>query len=665
MGEDKLIHVPEDLRPQGGEAEWPPAPPPAGGLQQGRAVTARLDDAPLEDLHTWRKLLLRGILRVVAVVGALALLAGSYNSYQVQKPWLIPVFVLAYALLLLVTFWRRASYIAQVTVILVLIYGLGVLFLAIDGLSGDGRVFLLLFPFIAALFLGWREGVLALTLAVLTMVGFGYAFTAGHLSTPAIEVRGGSRSVALWLSTTVVLLMMGTLLVFSQNYLFPRLAAALSRNRRIAQELQASRAELEKRTHALQEANYALQRRAIQLQASTEVGRTIISIFDIDELLQRTVNLIRDQFGFYHAGIFLLDDSGQWAELREATGEAGAMMKAMRHRLEVGETSMVGWTALHRQARIALDVGEEAVRFDHPFLPYTRSELALPLMVGNRLLGVLNVQSTEEAAFDEDDVRVLQSMANQIAIAIENARRVSEEAALLEATSPIYRTSRRLTQATTVAEVADATITSVAETGADGCLVVLFEFSPAGEPEVLSYVGAWRRDREPQFATGTRLPIAESPFPLEMVSTLWVAPDVAADETIPLPARQVFAETDVGAVANIPLRTKEQVIGQVVVLRSTAGPFPEAAMRLYETLSDQAAVALERARLLDTARRRVEQEATLRAIGDRVARAMDVETVLRGATDGLIQALQAGGAHIELGPGEVRLGRDSSAGDGA
>ncbi|MFN3763572.1 MAG: HAMP domain-containing protein, partial [Anaerolineae bacterium] len=115
---------------------------------------------------------------------------------------------------------------------------------------------------------------------------------------------------------------------------FGRLAQAFNE---MADRLQTLYNELEdrvrERTRALQEANYALQRRAIQLEASAEVSRSIISIFNVDELLRRAVNLIRDRFGFYHAGIFLIDETGEWAVLREATGEAGAKMKAQGHRL--------------------------------------------------------------------------------------------------------------------------------------------------------------------------------------------------------------------------------------------------------------------------------------------------------------------------------------------
>ncbi len=407
--------------------------------------------------------------------------------------------------------------------------------------------------------------------------------------------------------------------------------------------------EVEERTQALQEANYALQRRAIQIEASAEVGRAITSIFDIDELLQQTATLISDRFGFYHVGIFLVDAAGEWAILREATGETGAQMKAEGHRLAVGDTSMVGWTAAHRQPRIALDVGEEAVRFAHPLLPHTRSEMTLPLVVGDRLLGVLNVQSTEEAAFDQEDVRALQGMANQVAIAIQNAKRIADEGALLEATSPVYRTSRLLTTATTRTEVADAIIASVGETGADGCLVVEFEFSPTGEAEALLYLGVWRRDREPQFQAGLRLPIAESPFPLEMVSTLWTVPDVDRDDRLPRSARVVFQATGARALVNIPLRSGERVIGQVVVIRATPGPFTEAALRLYEVLSDQAAVALERAELLEEAQQRAAREQQARQMIDHIRRAVDLEQALEIAAEELSQAMQVPHVTIDLG----------------
>lgn len=427
----------------------------------------------------------------------------------------------------------------------------------------------------------------------------------------------------------------------------------------MADRIQAAHVELEERvaerTRALQEANYALQRRAIHLETSAEVGRAITSVFDVEQLLRRTVDLIRDRFGFYHAGIFLLDQTGEWAVLQEATGEAGALMKAQGHRLALADTSMVGWTALHRQPRIALDVGEDAVHFANPLLPYTRSEMTLPLMVGGRLLGVLDVQSTEEAAFDDDDVRVLQSMANQIAIAIENARRISDEAALLEATSPIYRASRRLTTALSVEEVVDVVITSVADAGATGCLIGLFEPPGSDEPEVIHFVGAWSQEQPLPLQPGTRAPVKEGPLHHRNVSSPWTVTDMAQATHLPERTRVFLHRLRARAVTNVPLQVGERVVGFVTIYRTVPAPFSEATLRLYETLGDQVAVALERVRLLEVTSRRAEDEATLRAIGDRIAQALDIKTVVHSAAEGLSEALQAAGVYIELGPGLATL----------
>lgn len=166
--------------------------------------------------------------------------------------------------------------------------------------------------------------------------------------------------------------------------------------------------------------------RTAQLEAVIEVGRAASAILDPDILIERVVNLITDRFGHYYAAIFLLDATGRWAELKSATGETGRVLRESRHRLAADSRSMVGTAVSQKQARIALDVGQEPVRFNNPLLPYTRSEIALPLMVGDHVLGALDVQSTRETAFGQEDIQTLQSMANQVAVALENARLFQE-----------------------------------------------------------------------------------------------------------------------------------------------------------------------------------------------------------------------------------------------
>jgi HAMP domain-containing protein len=222
--------------------------------------------------------------------------------------------------------------------------------------------------------------------------------------------------------------------------------------------------EVAERTNMLQEANYRFQKRAIQLEVSAEVSRAAASILDPQELMQTTVDLIRARFGFYHVSFFLLDETGEWAVVHASTGAVGRQMVAQPHRLAVGGESMVGWVCAQRQPRVALDVGEDAVHFDNPLLPDTRSEMALPLRIGNRLLGALNVQSTAEAAFDDDDVRTLQGMADLVAIALENAHLFTETRRGVLHQQLVARVTDRMQRATNIADILTLTLEDLGET---------------------------------------------------------------------------------------------------------------------------------------------------------------------------------------------------------
>jgi signal transduction histidine kinase/CheY-like chemotaxis protein len=173
------------------------------------------------------------------------------------------------------------------------------------------------------------------------------------------------------------------------------------------------------------------------LEAASEVGRRVTSILDADTLLHETVDIICDAYGFYYAGVFLLDETNEWAVLRAGRGKAGVQMVNAGHKLKVGGLSMIGTAIAGRKALIALDVGEEPVHFKNPHLPLTRSEMALPLLVGDQVIGALTVQSTEEAAFSDEDITTLQAMADQLAIAIDNARLLND---LEEAHAELVRT---------------------------------------------------------------------------------------------------------------------------------------------------------------------------------------------------------------------------------
>ena len=164
-----------------------------------------------------------------------------------------------------------------------------------------------------------------------------------------------------------------------------------------------------------------IQRHATLLQAAASAAKNITTILDPAELLQRTVDIICDEFGFYYAGVFLVDDAGEYAVIKSGRGEAGAALIKEGHKLAIGGNSMIRASIANREGRIALDVGKESVFFENPHLPETRSEMALPLIVGEDAIDALTVQSVEEAAFHDEDIAALQTMADQLAIAIQNS----------------------------------------------------------------------------------------------------------------------------------------------------------------------------------------------------------------------------------------------------
>jgi GAF domain-containing protein/HAMP domain-containing protein len=166
--------------------------------------------------------------------------------------------------------------------------------------------------------------------------------------------------------------------------------------------------------------------RTSQLKAINEVSRVATSTLDPDELLNRVVNLITKEFGYYYSAIYLVDQAGQWCELKEATGEAGRALKESKHRVEIVDTNIIGKAIKTRQAQISLDVGESAIQLKNPLLPYTRSELVLPLFIGDQILGALDVHSSQKSAFNEQNVETLQNMVNQVAISLDNARLFQE-----------------------------------------------------------------------------------------------------------------------------------------------------------------------------------------------------------------------------------------------
>jgi signal transduction histidine kinase/HAMP domain-containing protein/ActR/RegA family two-component response regulator len=356
---------------------------------------------------------------------------------------------------------------------------------------------------------------------------------------------------------------------------------------------------VEERTNELAQASQQMQRRADQLEASAEVARTIASLRDLDELLPRVTQLISDRFGWYHVGIFLLDQAGEYAVLRAANSEGGQRMLARMHRLQVGQVGIVGSVTGSGQPRIALDVdderhrGEDAVYFDNPDLPNTRSEMALPLKVAGEVIGALDVQSTAEAAYDEEDVALLSILADQVAIAIENARLFAQTEEALEEVRALHRQYVEREWGRVSTEYRE----------------LAYEYLRGGAPPL------------------------DEPEPPEMAAALTEGELVAWSEPVTEPrgakGGNGYGQRPARAALAAPIKFRDQVIG-VVDLQETDKPrrWTEDEIALVQAISDQVGLALENARLFADTQRRAEQMSTLNRIGLDLASGLDLERVL-------------------------------------
>ncbi|HET8670089.1 MAG TPA: GAF domain-containing protein, partial [Candidatus Saccharimonadales bacterium] len=205
------------------------------------------------------------------------------------------------------------------------------------------------------------------------------------------------------------------------------------------------------RTTEIEAINKQNARRAAQLKAVTELSESIAQLQNLNEIFPTTTRLISERFGFYHVGIFIVDQDRQYAVLQAANSEGGQRMLKRNHRLQLG-IGVVGFSAQTGQPRIALDVGADAVYFNNPDLPATRSEVALPIKAQGVTIGVLDVQSTEAGAFSPEDLEVLTTLANQVSIALENARLLTEARAAYTQMQEVYNEFTRAEWSRTISQ---------------------------------------------------------------------------------------------------------------------------------------------------------------------------------------------------------------------
>jgi len=353
---------------------------------------------------------------------------------------------------------------------------------------------------------------------------------------------------------------------------------------------------IELRTRDLSETNEKIKEHATRFQTIANISQGISSKIELrpQELLSYITQTISEKLNFYHVGIFLIDENHEYAVLRAANSQGGQRMLERNHQLKVGGTGIVGYVSQGGRLRIALDAGTDAVFFNNPDLPKTRSEMAIPLKYGAQTIGVLDIQSTLSSAFKDEDADLLSTLANQIGIAVNNV--------LMNERAGYMIRSRKANKYSDPASEKQAT--SGYSFSADGTITTAKAISSPIVDKAL--------------ATGETVILSQP-----------------TNNTRPTLA--------------IPVKFRDQIIG-VIHIEADEGnrKWADDEITLVQSISERAAFALENARLFEETSRRAEQEETITRITSQIGYSTDFDRILQTTIEELGRTLGAKRTFIQL-----------------
>jgi GAF domain-containing protein len=505
----------------------------------------------------------------------------AIRTVQGQDTNLVEVNLILTAIIITIAFMlflSRQGYVKTASLLFVATVWTGLSYLTwvADGIR-DVAFFGYFIPIaMAGLLLGWQGAIGFTVISIISGWVLAYA-EATRIFFPTLdEPLNFARDM------TGIFILTGILIYLTINNLQEALHRSLSATHQLSisnRELNELRVDLEQRVEAR---TSELEKRAMQMEAVSRVARTIASVQDIDALLPDITKLVSQHFGFYHVGIFLTDETRESAVLRAANSEGGQQMLNRQHSLSLDPNSIVGYTISFGEPRIALDLGVDSLYGDNPDLPDSHSEMALPLRVGTRVIGALDVQSTVTNAFSQEDITILTTLADQVSIAIENARLFGEARNALAESKSVFEKYSRQDWSNFVNQVKHTGFVF------DGKHIVPIDNQTK------------REHIQTAIQTGS--------LSLERAST----------------------------IVAVPIKLRGQTIG-VLDVRSKKGAreWTQDEITLLEAAAERAALALENARLVESAQRRASREHAIGEISARIGAVNDVEAILQTAVEEL------------------------------
>ena len=528
------------------------------------------------------------IAMALTIIIAIIIAITGYTDYTL---YVLIGLVIVFALTIILLRYR---FLNASAVTLVVLTWLGILFQAstADGVHDVIMIGLIATALFASILIGWWAGGITIFASILG------AWLLASLEVNQIITPTVSTPYTFARDLTFILLIISTLIYFSTTNLQNAINRAKESEINFYESNEALKnlnISLEDRiaesTAELVATNRRNERRARQFEAIAQVARATAANQNLETLLPSLVELISKQFDFYHAGVFLLDDNKEFAELRAANSEGGKRMLARGHKLGIGQSGIVGYVSATGNPRISLDVEADTAFFNNPDLPNTRSEMALPLRVGDQTIGVLDVQSITANAFQEEDIEVLSTLADQVAIAIQNARS--------------YETSQALLN-----EAQRASGAFLSE--------------------------SWRVLQTQEESVGYQ--ISENklkPLSKPMESTQ-IKKAMASKATV--------KESGENATLAIPIRLRDRVIGVMDIRVPDEHDWDPDEVDVAEAVAERLSLALEASLLLKSTQRQAEIERITADISSRIGATTTFDSILRTAAEELSRAL--GGSEV-------------------
>lgn len=512
------------------------------------------------------------------------------------------IFVMFLSLYLL----RRGNLNASGAVIVILGWlGLGIQAYTADGVKDVVIIAYIAVSLLASIVINWRIGSFITLLSIGAIWGLAFLETNGYITPRVQEPLAFSRDLSL------VFIIIAVLIYFSTTDLRDAIARAiqseknlLTSNKNLVELNQTLEERVNQRTTDLDAANRYNSKRARQFEAISKIVRVISSIQDLETLLPQIAKVISEQFNTYHTGIFLLNDTREFAILRAANSEGGKKMLEREHKLQVGQTGIVGFVTATGQPRIALDVGADAVFFDNPDLPDTRSEISLPLRYAGQVIGALDVQSTESNAFDQDDIEVLITLADQVSNAIKNTL------ALEEARNTVSRFQSSLNDKT-------------------------YE--------------SWRILQPKSLGLGFQL-IGSTIKPLESpLEDEYIRQALTQNKTI------LSNKENSQSNLAIPLRLRGQIVGVINLRTNNNYKLTSDDTEIAEAVTERLSLAIESATLLQATQHRADIERLTTDISSKISSSTRFETILQIAAQELSRALGGSDVLVQIEPISIEL----------